>query len=87
MIKSRYMAIAGTVMVLATAFCACKGRTADNMEPLGETVEVAIPMPAETQDVRGAAQSDQLPPDSIAGNPRQEAAVATVDSTGVGTGL
>lgn len=79
MIKSRYMAIAGTALVLATVFCACKGRTADNMEPLGETIEVDIPIPVEAQEGRGEAQSGQQPFDSLPLN-QQEADAATVDS-------
>jgi len=86
MIKTRYMAIAGTVMVLATAFCACKGRTADNMEPLGETVEVDIPMPTETQEGRGAPRSASQLADSLTLD-QQEAAVASVDSLGGDAGI
>lgn len=40
-----------TASVVATVVCilaSCKGRTMDNMEPTGETVDVVIETPADT---------------------------------------
>ena len=35
-------AMAGSLLLALTALCGCKGRTAENMEPTGDTVEVEI---------------------------------------------
>ena len=41
--KIKYLFITLTAVGLAAALSACTGRTADNMVPTGETVEVVIP--------------------------------------------
>lgn len=38
------------VSIFSLALCACSGRTAENMQPLGETVEVVIPERDVAQD-------------------------------------
>lgn len=58
----RNMAAAG-IMILTVAFicCACQGRTADNVQPTGETVEVVIASPE-----RETVVVDTLTPESPA---------------------
>ncbi len=45
--KISVLSLTVTAVGLVLALCACTGRTADNMQPSGDTVEVVIP----TQDV------------------------------------
>lgn len=52
------------VIGLAAAFSSCKGRTADNMVPTGETVEVAIP--SDTTDTIAGFSAPADPSDSSA---------------------
>lgn len=40
------IASACAVIFAATALCGCKGRTMENMEPTGDTVEVEVKIPA-----------------------------------------
>lgn len=40
---NRYVVMAGMGLLCGVALSSCKGRTADNMEPTGETVRVVIP--------------------------------------------
>lgn len=48
--KIRNLIITMTAVGLAAMLNACTGRTADNMVPTGETVEVVIPAPDVTAD-------------------------------------
>lgn len=43
MIRRRYAFIAASAVLVGVAFVSCKGRTLDNVEPAGETVEVVVP--------------------------------------------
>ncbi len=44
MFRRRYALIAASAVVAGVAFVSCKGRTTDNVEPTGETIEVVVPM-------------------------------------------
>ncbi len=56
-IDRKLMAAAGGLLLGAGLLCGCKGRTADNMQPSGDTVEVEI--------LSQEAPAAQQPADSI----------------------
>ena len=53
------------VSLLALVATSCKGRTNDNMEPTGDTVEVTIPIPEENAPVANYDDQVATLPDSI----------------------
>lgn len=55
MIRRRYAFIAASAVLAGVAFVSCKGRTLDNVEPTGETVEVVVP----EQSVADSAAMDR----------------------------
>lgn len=45
--RARLRIISAFALIFAvTALCGCKGRTMENMEPIGDTVEVEVEIPA-----------------------------------------
>lgn len=64
MIKKPLNYIVATFCLIAATgiLSACTGRTADNMQPTGETVEVVIPNPDIEQDsvIANSPESDSL---------------------------
>ena len=42
--KTRIAAAFAATILLSSGLAGCKGRTMENMEPLGETVEVDVPV-------------------------------------------
>lgn len=46
------------VMVAIGSLCSCKGRTMNNMEPTGETVEVQISPAPDSLDADSVQQAD-----------------------------
>lgn len=44
--KTRIAAAFAATVLLSSGLAGCKGRTMENMEPLGETVEVDVPVPS-----------------------------------------
>lgn len=58
-----FSAISAGALTLLAALAACEGRTADNMTPDGDTVEVSIPSDGTRSDSTGtlAAPTDSIP--------------------------
>lgn len=50
-IRATYAVATGSLLLVATALCSCQGRTAENMTPTGDTVEVVIETPADSTPV------------------------------------
>lgn len=62
-LKNTIPAIAG-ILLLALAATSCKGRTNQNVEPTGETIEVNPVQPAEEDSMNHDAEVATLP-DSV----------------------
>lgn len=54
--------VAGVSLLAAASLWGCKGRTSENMEPSGDTVEVYI---SATSDSATQSPSKEIPADSI----------------------
>lgn len=54
----KLMASAGALLLAAGLLCGCKGRTAENMEPTGDTVEVTISSPSDSANAASARVTD-----------------------------
>lgn len=50
-IRATYAVATGSLLLGAAALCSCQGRTAENMTPNGDTVEVVIETPADSTPV------------------------------------
>lgn len=59
----KFSTLSACAMTLLAALSACEGRTADNMTPDGDTVEVSIPSDVSRVDSSGtvAAPADSIP--------------------------